>query len=146
VNQIGRLSLGASSETEPRASESKKQYAALVDRFGKAWEQGDGDGMASLFSDEAVFLADPFDAPVRGRDGIRDYWKDIPREQAEIVFKGGEIFVAGPWFSVEFRCRFRRRRTGEWVDVRGALFCETEAGLITEMRMYWHRVTGSEED
>lgn len=138
--------MGSSSETEPRASESKKQYAALVDRFGEGWQKGDSDGIASLFTDEAAFMPDPFSAPIRGRAEVREYWRDIPREQAEILFKSGEIFVAGPWFSVEFRCRFRRRRTGDWVDVRGALFCETEAGLIAEMRMYWHRVTGSEED
>jgi len=25
------------------------------------------------------------------------------------------------------------------VDARGAIFCETKDGKITEMRMYWHR-------
>jgi ketosteroid isomerase-like protein len=48
----------------------------------------------------------------------------------------------GPWFSAEFKCTFRRRRTGEPVDVRGAIFCETADGLISEMRMYYHRVVG----
>jgi len=47
--------------------------------------------------------------------------------------------VAGPWFATEFRCTYRRRRTGEWVDARGAMFCETKDDKITEMRMYWHR-------
>src|SRR5881409_3415485 len=35
--------------------------------------------------------------------------------------------------------RVRPRRTGAWVDARGAMFCETKDGKITEMRMYWHR-------
>jgi ketosteroid isomerase-like protein len=35
---------------------------------------------------------------------------------------------------------FRRRRTGQWVDARGAIFCETDGERITEMRMYWHRM------
>lgn len=95
--------------------------------------------MADLFTESAVFVADPFEPPARGREAILQYWQDLPRSQAEVAFKRGEIFVAGPWFTVEFRCKFRRRRTGEWVDVRGALFCETEGGKIAEMRMYWHR-------
>ena len=118
---------------------SKDLYEALVNTFGSGWEKGDEKQIASAFSPEAVFVPSPFDAPVRGRDAVRAYWKNTPREQAEIKFKTGEIFIAGPWFSVEFRCTFRRRRTGERMDVRGALFCETEGDLISEMRMYWHR-------
>ena len=143
---IEGASLNASSETEARASEPKKQYAALIVEFGKGWEKGASDRIAAVFTDDGVFIPEPFSAPLCGRDAIDEYWRDIPREQAEVTFKIGEIFVAGPWFSVEFRCKFRRRRTGEWIDVRGALFCETDAGKISEMRMYWHRVTGSEKN
>ncbi|MCZ6857507.1 MAG: nuclear transport factor 2 family protein [Gemmatimonadetes bacterium] len=127
---------------EPPPSE---QYERLIDEFGKGWEKGAAERLAALFTEDAVFMPDPFVTPLRGRDAIQRYWKDIPREQAEITFKSGEIFVAGPaWFSVEFRCRFRRRRTGEWLDVRGALFCETAGDQISEMRMYWHRAAGDE--
>jgi hypothetical protein len=31
------------------------------------------------------------------------------------------------------------------MDVRGALFCETEGGEITEMRMYWQRRAAESE-
>ena len=44
-----------------------------------------------------------------------------------------------PWFSTEFKSVFRRRRTGDWVEARGAMFCETDGVRISEMRMYWHR-------
>src|SRR5437867_5203023 len=69
----------------------------------------------------------------------RDYWKDVPLNQAEVTFRSGELYEAGPWFATEFRCTYRRRRTGDWVDARGAMFCETKDGKVTEMRMYWHR-------
>ena len=133
----------ATSPPEAQPLEPKRQYAALIEEFGAGWEKGKSDRMAAVFTDEAVFLSDPFAHPLRGRDAIREYWKDIPREQAEITFRSGEIFVAGPWFSVEFRCRFRRRRTGDWIDVRGSCYCETDDGRISEMRMYWHRQAGS---
>src|SRR5216117_2226610 len=74
-----------------------------------------------------------------GIDAIRDYWKDVPLNQAEVTFRSGELYEAGPWFATEFRCTYRRRRTGDWVDARGAMFCETKDGKVTEMRMYWHR-------
>ncbi len=126
-------------------SQTKETYAALIEEFGKGWEAGSGERISEIFTEEGVFLPTPTDSPVKGKKAILAYWDDIPREQAEISFRFGEIFVAGPWFSTEFRCTFRRRRTGEWMDVRGAFFCETADGKIEEMRMYWHRTTGTQE-
>ena len=114
-------------------------YRQLIDTFGRGWERGDVETIASVFAPDAVFLETPFSAKEAGIDAIRAYWRDVPTNQAEVSFRSGEIYVAGPWFSTEFRCTSRRRRTGEWVDARGAIFCETKDGKITEMRMYWHR-------
>jgi hypothetical protein len=116
-------------------------FLELIDRFGKGWERGKLDWVSEVFTSEAVFQSDPFEKGLVGISAIEGYWRDVPKEQAEISFRVGEIFVVGPWFSSEFRCTFRRRRTGAWMDVRGSIFCETENGLISEMRMYWHRST-----
>ncbi len=122
--------------------ELRARYGGLIQKFGAAWEAGNAEDIANLFAEGAVFSPGPFDRPLRGRAAIRHYWKDTPTEQAEVSFRFGEVFVAGPWFATEIKCTFRRRRTGKTVDVRGALFCETEENMISEMRMYWHRVVG----
>jgi ketosteroid isomerase-like protein len=114
-------------------------YRELLDTFGRGWEHGAVDEIVSVFAADAVFVENPFSKPSAGIDAIRAYWKDVPHNQADVTFKAGEVFVAGPWFATEFRCTYRRRRTGEWVDARGAIVCETKDGKITEMRMYWHR-------
>lgn len=111
----------------------------LIDAFGQAWERGKVDQLVEIFDANAIFLDDPFGERVTGAQAIRDYWKDIPYHQSEITFTSGEIYGAGPWFSTEFRVVYRRRRTGEWVDARGAIFCEVEGGKVSEMRMYWIR-------
>jgi ketosteroid isomerase-like protein len=121
-------------------------YRELVDTLARGWEKGDVDAICSVFADDAVFIETPFSPPDSGLAAIRAYWRDIPLTQAEVSFKSGEIYVAGPWFATEFRCTFRRRRTGEQVDARGALFCETKDGKISEMRMYWHRYAGGREE
>ncbi len=114
-------------------------YRQLLETFGRGWGAGDVEGILSVFAPDAVFLETPFSEQSVGIDAIRAYWKDIPVNQADVTFKSGEIYAAGPWFATEFRCTYRRRRSGEWVDARGAMFCETKDGKITEMRMYWHR-------
>ncbi len=117
----------------------------LIDTLGRGWTKADVDLIMSVFAADAVFVETPFSAPLKGTDAIRGYWREVPYHQSEIAFSSGEIYAAGPWFSTEFKCVFRRRRTGEWVDARGAVFCETIEGKITEMRMYWHRWNGGRE-
>lgn len=118
---------------------------SLIDTFGQGWARGDLESLMSVFAPDIVFLETPFSEPRRGEVAVRRYWVDVPLHQSEITFSSGEIYAAGPWFSTEFKCVFRRKRTGEWVDARGAIFCETGGGKITEMRMYWHRWNGGRE-
>jgi hypothetical protein len=117
----------------------------LVDTFGKGWERGNVELMMSVYAPDAVFIETPFSAPLAGSEAIRGYWAEMPYNQSEVTFTSGEIFAVGPWFSTEFKCVFRRRRTGEWVDARGAIFCETAGELVSEMRMYWHRWNGGRD-
>ena len=116
-----------------------------MDTLGSGWSTGDIALLMSVYASDAVFIETPFTPALRGTDAIRGYWNEVPYNQSEISFSSGEIYAAGPWFSTEFKCVFRRRRTGEWVEARGAIFCETDSERITEMRMYWHRWNGGQE-
>jgi ketosteroid isomerase-like protein len=127
------------------AENTRSLGRTLIDTFGKGWTQADMSLLMSIYTADAVFVETPFTAPLRGTDAIRGYWNEVPYHQSEISFSSGEIYAAGPWFSTEFKCVFRRRRTGEWVEARGAIFCETEGDRISEMRMYWHRWNGGRD-
>ena len=120
-------------------TESPPSPRELIDTFAKGWSKADLDRILSVFSDEATFIETPFSAPLVGREAIRRYWADVPYNQSEITVTTGEVYSVGPWFAVEFKVVFRRRRTGDWVEARGAIFCESAGSHITEMRMYWHR-------
>src|SRR5262245_42860022 len=111
----------------------------LVDQLTAGWSKADIPAIMALFADDAVFYETPFAAPMTGAEEIRRYWTDVPYHQSEVTATSGEIYAAGPWFATEFKAVFRRRRTGEWVEARGAMFCETQDGKISELRMYWHR-------
>ena len=132
----------ASSPDRPAMRETARQ---LVDQLAEGWSKGRPDLMVGVFADQAVFIETPFSTPITGSDAIRQWAGDIPYYQSEAAFSVGEVFLAGPWFSAEFKLVFRRRTTGEWVDARGALFAETDGSKITELRMYWHRWNGGRE-
>ncbi len=117
----------------------------LVDALAKGWSKGRVEVLAAAFHENATLLETPFSTPVVGLAAIRKWAADIPYHQSEANFAVGEILTAGPWFSAEFKLVFRRRKSGDWVDARGALFAETDGQLITELRMYWHRWNGGRE-
>jgi ketosteroid isomerase-like protein len=132
--------------TLAEASEATRALGrSLIDTFGSGWAGGNVELLLSVFASDAVFVETPFSSPVNGIEAIRSYWSDVPYHQSETSFSSGEIYGAGPWFSTEFKCTYRRRRTGEWVEARGAIFCETDGGKVTEMRMYWHRWNGGRD-
>ncbi len=129
----------------PETSDTRALGRTLIDTFGEGWSRGRVDLLLSVYAPEAVFIETPFSEPLHGTEAIGRYWRDVPYHQSEISFSSGEIYAAGPWFATEFKCVFRRRRTGEWVEARGAIFCETVGDRISEMRMYWHRWNGGRE-
>lgn len=125
----------------PSAEPSSVRAAAreLVDTFARGWSKANIDLILSVYDSDATFVEAPFTEPLKGSAAIRRYWSEVPANQSEVTVTTGEIYAAGPWFATEFKAVFRRRRTGEWIEARGAIFCETENGRIAEMRMYWHR-------
>jgi hypothetical protein len=127
-------------------STAMRQLArTLIDQLADGWSRGQVDILTGVFSANPVFVETPFSSPLTGPDAIRSWASDIPYYQSEATFSVGEVFVAGPWFSTEFKLVFRRRTSGEWVEARGALFAETDGQKITELRMYWHRWNGGRE-
>lgn len=118
----------------------------LADTFAEGWSKGKPELLMSVFSESATFIETPFSTPITGTTALRRWAGDIPYNQSEITFAVGEILVAGPWFSTEFKLTFRRRRTGDWIDARGALFAETDGAVMTELRMYWHRSSRDPRD
>jgi ketosteroid isomerase-like protein len=142
---------GMSTEEVPQmpaaeqAAETRERGRILIDTFGKGWAKPNVDLLITVYTPSATFIETPFSEPLHGVEAIRRYWLEVPLNQSEITFTSGEIYAAGPWFSTEFKCVFRRRRSGDWVDARGAIFCETEGDAISEMRMYWHRWNGGQE-
>ena len=130
---------------ETDESNTRTLGRTLIDAFGKGWAKGDPDLMLGVFSSDAVFIETPFSEPLKGTEPISSFCHEVGYYQSEATFTTGEIYEVGPWFSTVFKLIFKRRRTGEWVEARGAVFCETNGREITEMRMYWHRWNGGQE-
>ena len=45
----------------------------LLEAYGRAWEAFDGDAWVALFTEDAEYHEDPFEAPLVGHNALRAY-------------------------------------------------------------------------
>src|SRR5207253_11510440 len=80
----------------------QQAYRQLLRTFGRGWERGAVDEIASVFASDAVFRETPFTEPSTGLEAIRAYWRDVPANYFFNDTTTTEIYTAGPWFATEF--------------------------------------------
>ncbi len=93
-----------------------------LERYGRAWETGDAEGILELFTIDASYDETPFATNLRGHDEIRQYWLDnATHGQTDIAF-GFEI-----WAVTDNQClshwtaRFKQVDDGRTVELDGRL-------------------------
>lgn len=86
----------------------KAALRALDQAYATAWLNGDADGVISLFTDDATLVPHHGDAPIKGRDAIKNNWFNpdyAPTVVRESVRKSTEVFVSGDMGVVRGRAR-----------------------------------------
>ena len=124
---------------------TEQEAASWLDRYGKAWETGDVEGVARLFSEDACYHEKPFDEPMVGRAAIKQYWRDGASEaQANVRFGFTVWAVSGNQCFSHWWASFNRIKTGALVRLDGAfrlIFHRDAAGVLTctSLQEWWHR-------
>ena len=124
---------------------TEQEAASWLERYGKAWETGDVEGVARLFSEDARYHEKPFDDPVVGHAAIKQYWRDGASEAQEDVRFGFTVWaVSGDQCFSHWRASFNRIKTGGLVQLDGAfrlIFERDAAGGLTctSLQEWWHR-------
>jgi ketosteroid isomerase-like protein len=79
---------------------SERAVVEWLARYVDVWRSGDESRVAELFTDDAVYHTDPFDAPCRGIAAIEEYWRtsgdppDAFEAQYEPIVVTGDLAVA----------------------------------------------------
>lgn len=112
---------------------------AWLARYEKAWESRDAVLASSLFSAAATYHETPFDAPIVGPEGIREYWSRVTADQRDIDFHSRPIAVIGDTGIAEWSARFRLETSGATIELNGVFVLDFDAaGLCTRLREWWH--------
>jgi ketosteroid isomerase-like protein len=110
-----------------------------LERYRVAWEQGDADAAAALFTEDAVYRSSPFREPHIGQDGIRDYWAQATGSQSDTRVKIGRPVTEGNKTAVEWWATMRDG--GTEITLPGILFLRfTPDGRCEELRETWNYV------
>lgn len=110
--------------------------------YGRAWEQGDDEGAAALFTDGAAYRSHPFREPFVGHEAIRGYWRRAAGAQDDVEVRFGRPVAAGRYAAVEWWATLRDPDDGE-VTIPGCLVLRFAAdGRCEELREYWHLHSG----
>jgi ketosteroid isomerase-like protein len=117
------------------------KFTDWLDAYKRAWETRDPEAAANLFTANATYQETPFEDPVRGREGIRDYWSDVTRYQEGIEFSYEVLATTETGGIAHWRSGFTRLTSNSAVELDGIFLVKLDAdGKCTEFREWWHRI------
>lgn len=108
-----------------------------IEAYGRAWRDRDDDAVGELFTNGAVYRSHPFREPLRGREAIRDYWRQATGPLTSIVVTFGRPIADGCRAAVEWWAVLGDGQAA--TTLPGALILRfDEHGQCEELREYWH--------
>jgi|SRR5215204_3552475 len=117
---------------------TKREVQDVVDLYVKAWVEQDADLIVTIFTEAATYHERAFDAPIRTRAGIREYWqRKVIESQAEIACDVLNLYVDGTTAIVEWEVEFNDLAERVRKRMREVAILVFEGRLIASLREYW---------
>lgn len=111
-------------------------YIDWLERYRAAWIERDADAAGRLFTEDALYREQPFEAPFAGRAAIRDYWSRVTASQTKVELRYGTAIVDGGRLAVEWWANLET--TGGPITLAGEFLLRfADSGECRELREYW---------
>lgn len=118
-----------------------------LDTMGRAWEAGDPDRAAELFTDDAVYYETPFSEPLRGREAIRAYWAEVPSVQENVSYRHQVVATTDEVGIARWSVSLDRTGSSVHAEFDGVFLVTLDSGgRCREFREWWHRTETNQED
>jgi uncharacterized protein (TIGR02246 family) len=112
-------------------------YDRWIERYRKAWETGDADEVADLFTPDAVYRSSVFREPHLGTAEIRDYWRRAAGAQRAVAVRMGRPVITADRVAVEWWTTVIDPDEGE-VTLPGCLLLRfAPDGRCRDLWEYW---------
>jgi hypothetical protein len=106
--------------------------------YGEAWEARDGERAAALFTPDGVYCWGPLEAPLRGRDAIRERWTRATDDQRDVAFRHEILGIDGTRGFARWWSAFADASTSVRVELDGVFVLDFgDDGLCTRLQEWW---------
>ncbi len=109
----------------------------FLDHYQQAWQSGNAELAASLFTRDARYYQEPFAEPIVGREAIHDYWKSATSRQQDVRFVVKTCLRQGFIVVAEWNCTYRHVPGGERRELAGVLIADFYGKQVRNFREYW---------
>jgi ketosteroid isomerase-like protein len=114
----------------------RERAAAFVRSYGRSWENWDVAGFLDLFSDDIVYVAQPTQETVVGREALGRYLQKEATEQGKVRVRMGEPVIDGGRVAAEFWVTATSE--GEVATITGCFIARLKSdGRCVSFREYW---------
>ena len=115
----------------------------LLERFGAAWQEFDGDAWVDLFTDDVEFREDPFEPPLVGHNAVRAYLLRTAELQEQVEFTAERHWVVDPTILVAWHASYVARDNRAAVRLAGFMTLEMRDRRIGRLRKWVRRRDGT---
>jgi hypothetical protein len=117
---------------------TRQDVLDVVGTYIRAWITQDPDLIVTIFADGATYHERVLEAPIRHREGIRDYWQTkVVESQARIKCELLNLYVDGNTAIVEWEAEFDDLSEKVRRRMREVAILVFEGPLIASLREYW---------
>jgi limonene-1,2-epoxide hydrolase len=124
---------------------NRASLQSWLEAYRRAWEERDAEAAVELYSEDATYQETPFVPPMRGRNALLEYWKNVARTQDEIGVSCEVIAICEGLCFARWHATFTRLPTRTRLELDGIfLLTFDQLGKCTALREWWHRkqITG----
>ena len=110
----------------------------ILKTYEEAWVEQDVNKILSIFHDDGTYHERVLKQPIRGSDGIADYWRTkVVGEESNIKFRLLNYYISGDTLIAEWEATFDNRKKNARIHMKEVAILEIEGHKIKSLREYW---------
>jgi ketosteroid isomerase-like protein len=110
---------------------------AWVDGWSRGWPARDPEVIASLYTEDSIFLSHPFREAKRGGAGAAEYASWVFEDQADVEFRFGDPIASGDRAAVDWWAVITAHDGAQGTLAGVSLLRFDEDGRVREQRDTW---------
>jgi uncharacterized protein (TIGR02246 family) len=117
---------------------TKQEVRDVLDVYIRAWVEQDPDLIVTIFTEDATYHERVLGEPIRGREGIREYWRTkVVESQRDIKCELRNLYLDGHTAIAEWEVLFHDLSEKTHKHMLEVAILVFEGQQVASLREYW---------